>query len=631
MLKYVDYTGFKKKISAETLQSYKLLNQLPGSPPILIVDQDSRLIFTNNNFRKYFDVAEGDLISRLNTEPKIENIILGLRESNYESVVTEMYFADKDYENVKVLIERILIDGSEYVICFFEFENPETKFEEKINNLYRALEHSNIPVMIISYDGLILYTTPAFENILDLKLESLYNNSLLSVFSFYLSQSELASLSTALNNKTEWKGSISYENKKKEISFYDLILEPITSINESWAFIFKANDITNHIQKNRIIKKSENRLKSIINNITDLLLIISKKEDKYVFANANDNFCTAFEINKEIVEGKRIEDLLEPVLVDNFYKAVNKLSVENSFDVSFRFELPDLPIIRESKNGQIGKKVFQAKMIEINDHLENEKLYVMSIHDITERVLYEKQLRIAYEKELYLNKLKTTFLENMSHEIRTPINAVNGYAEIIDDALKTKDYDSVIEFINVLKEVFARIMNLFSNIVELSQIESGEVQIESVKFNCNKVLKSVYSKKSEEAKKKNLEFYVILEKEEVLIEADWVKLEKIVLALVDNAIKFTSEGEIVLSSRLTGSNLEIIISDTGSGIDKQQLKRILEPFVQENEEPYTRAYDGAGLGLTIAYKLTKLMNGEFRIQSDKKSGTKVTLSFPVVK
>ncbi|MFA3783884.1 ATP-binding protein [Melioribacteraceae bacterium 4301-Me] len=618
MLKYVDYSGIKKKSHLEAIEGYKLLRQLPDSPPMLIVDQDFRVIFVNNNFRKYFDVKEGDLISKLNSEPKIENVILGLRESNYESIEAEMYFSDNGYNNVKVHIERALIESNEYVICWFVFENPEIKFEEKINNFYSALEHSNIPLMIINSEGYILYSTPAFENVLDLNLETLFNNSLLSIFSFYLSQSELASLSTALSNRTTWYGSISYENKKREISFFDLILEPINSSNESWSFIFRANDITNHIQKNRVIKKSERRLKSIINNITDLLLIISKKNDEYVFVTANDNFCNAFEINKDIAEGKKIEDLLEEILVNNFYGAIDKLNKENSFDTTFKFDLLD-------------GKIYFAKMIEIDDNLENEKLYVISINDITERELYEKQLRKAYEKELHLNKLKSTFLENMSHEIRTPINAINGYSEIIDDALKTKDYESVVEFIGILKDVFARVMNLFSNIVELSQIESGETEIEFVKLNCNKVLKSVYGKKLEDAEKKKLKFYLILEKEDVLINADWVKLEKVIYALVDNAIKFTDEGEVILSSRLSGNELQIIVSDTGNGIDKLQLKRILEPFAQEAEEAYTRAYDGAGLGLTIAYKLTSLMNGRFYIQSDKKNGTKVTLSFNVVK
>ena len=110
-----------------------------------------------------------------------------------------------------------------------------------------------------------------------------------------------------------------------------------------------------------------------------------------------------------------------------------------------------------------------------------------------------------------------------------------------------------------------------------------------------------------------------------------MKLEKVIHSLVDNAIKYTRNGEVVLLSRIIGKKAEVIVSDSGEGINKSQIKRILEPFAQEEVIGYSRNYEGAGLGLTLAYKLTKLMGGEFHIQSEKKIGTKVTLVFPLSK
>ena len=104
-------------------------------------------------------------------------------------------------------------------------------------------------------------------------------------------------------------------------------------------------------------------------------------------------------------------------------------------------------------------------------------------------------------------------------------------------------------------------------------------------------------------------------------------MEKIINSLVDNAIKYTSKGYVYLGTKHLGDKVEITISDTGVGIEQNQIERLLKPFTQE-VEGYTRPFEGAGLGMTIAYKLTKLMNGEFLITSQKNKGTKIVIYFP---
>ena len=118
--------------------------------------------------------------------------------------------------------------------------------------------------------------------------------------------------------------------------------------------------------------------------------------------------------------------------------------------------------------------------------------------------------------------------------------------------------------------------------------------------------------------------------QEVVIKTDWMKLEKIVYAITENAIKYTTSGKVVLRSFVFSQFAYITITDTGDGMNQEDIKYLLEPFSQE-EQGYTRKYQGAGLGLAIASKLTKLMGGLFEIVSRKQTGTKVTLIFPVVK
>jgi signal transduction histidine kinase len=133
-----------------------------------------------------------------------------------------------------------------------------------------------------------------------------------------------------------------------------------------------------------------------------------------------------------------------------------------------------------------------------------------------------------------------------------------------------------------------------------------------------------------ETVKKDIEFVLDVDGEDCVIEVDWVKLEKIIHSLVDNAIKYTNHGSVCLSTKHLGNRIEIVVSDTGVGIDQLHIERILKPFTQE-VEGYTRPFEGAGLGLTIAYKLTKLMDGKFEIVSEKNKGTKISISFPASK
>jgi signal transduction histidine kinase len=218
----------------------------------------------------------------------------------------------------------------------------------------------------------------------------------------------------------------------------------------------------------------------------------------------------------------------------------------------------------------------------------------------------------------------------MSHEIRTPFNAISGYAEILEESIKTNDYKTISELVVLVKEVLSRVSHLFDHIIDMSEIESSEMIFDYVYLNCNQVLKSTYNRLKQRAKLKGIDIVLELADQEVLIKTDWMKLEKIVYAIAENAIKYTVQGKVVLRSFMFSQFAYITITDTGDGMNQEDIKFLLEPFSQE-EQGYTRKYQGAGLGLAIASKLTKMMGGLFEIVSRKQTGTKVTLIFPVVK
>ncbi len=603
-----------------SISEFESLYEVKDSNPLIIVDIACNIVFSNEAFKSVFNIYEGQRFFDLESEPNIGYLLFALTGSNYDNFQFDVTFSPAHNlrnNEYNVELERIYISEREYFVLIFNSLAEKEQLEERINNLHNALEYGNVPVIITDDKGLVTYSTNSFEKILNTQLENIYNSYLPEVLSYYLDPKDLEMLEESVKACGAWKKTIVINNAAGDIRYYEIKLNPIFREGSDYnKFIVTANDITDYVKRNQIIKKSENRLRSIINNISDLFLIIREKDGKYMFESANENFFKVFGLNKSRSLKSEIKNVLDGNLLTAISGNIEKFHKLKTAGTEFKFEC--------------GKKHYNIKIASIADKVENEILYIISMQDITDELIYQHQLRQMYEKENYLNRLKNAFLENMSHEIRTPFNAIIGYSEIIDESVELEDYGTLSELAGSLKDVLKRVLNLFNNIVEVFQIEAGEVELEKVNLNCNQVLKSVYNKRLEEASNKNLDFKIEIGDEWLNIETDWIKFERIIDSLVDNSIKYTSSGSIVLSSGISDDSAQINIKDTGQGIDEKEINRMLEPFAQE-EEGYTRGYEGAGLGLTIAYKLTQLLNGKFIIQSAKNKGTEITLTFPLLK
>ncbi len=602
-----------------SLSEFETFYELPESNPLMIVDASCKIIFSNNAFKNIFNLPEVHTFFDLSSEPDLSYLLIVLTGSSYNNFHFDLFFSPeqnlKNY-NFNVEAERIFIESSEYFVIIFKSLEEKTKLEERINSLHKALEYGNIPVLITDGEGKIIYTTNSFEKILKAEIETIYNCSISDALSFYLTKEEKHRLEESIEALRIWSKTISFTDTDKNVLYLELKLNPIFRTGEeNLRFILTANDITNYVLKHQIIKKSERRLKSIINNISDLLFIFKEKKGELLFENANDNFCNIFSVDKNKDLKKDINSVLEENLLKQLKASLQKYDYQNNYYAEFNYTSPQ-------------QREYVVKITSVDDKVENEKVFIVSMQDVTDEMMYQSQLKKAYEKEINLNKLKTALLENMSHEIRTPFNAIAGYSEIIEESVAMKDYNTILELVTAFKDVLGRVLNLFNNIVEVSQIESGEVELEFVNLNCNQVLKAIYNKKIEEAQSKRINFQLKLEDSELNIKTDWFKLEKIILSLVENALKYTDKGEVVIQSKTIQNTVEIFITDTGRGIEPNEIKKLLEPFVQE-EEAYVRSYEGAGLGLTIAYKLTNMLGGKFDIQSIKNEGTTVILTFPL--
>lgn len=251
-----------------------------------------------------------------------------------------------------------------------------------------------------------------------------------------------------------------------------------------------------------------------------------------------------------------------------------------------------------------------------------------TVADITEQVKSQIDLIEAKEKAEKANRAKSEFLSNMSHEIRTPINGIMGFTDVL---LDMETDPEKLEMLSLIKESNEHLLEIINDILSISKIEAGKYQIHAEKVNIYEKLKSILAVYSKQSIKSEVEFTVEIDESiNKKICIDYISLNKILNNLISNAIKFTNRGYIkVKIEEKSGDKLEISVEDTGIGISNDKQRKLYEPF-EQGEHFLTKQYGGTGLGLAIVKQLVDLMQGEIKVETELKKGTKFTVTVPFV-
>ena len=248
--------------------------------------------------------------------------------------------------------------------------------------------------------------------------------------------------------------------------------------------------------------------------------------------------------------------------------------------------------------------------------------YRGGVKDVTELTMARKsaeEMKLVAESA---NEAKTRFLANISHEIRTPMTLIVGMSDLMSD---TVSGDRQRKYLDIIKDASDTLLNLINRILDVSKIESDQTPFSYVKFNVGSMIAQIRQAYSEIAVRKNLSIESHIDPAVIRERiGDRYRIEQVIRNLVDNAIKFTEEGEIRISvcNANTGDPdvLQFSVSDSGPGIPADKQSAVFEPFVQQDEST-TRRYGGTGLGLAISKQLVGLMGGEVWLDSEPGRGS----------
>lgn len=408
-------------------------------------------------------------------------------------------------------------------------------------------------------------------------------------------------------------------------------LEPMSlllvfmSLTSGLLFFFYLRKMLKHLDPSQAIP---DRVRTALDTMAEGLLVLDAKQNVVL---ANEAFANIVDKSAASLLGKKASSF-------DWADADGK-----------RLKLPDFPwttaldrgISQRNKSIRLVSRGRPARTFQTNCSpvlTSEDKVggVLVSFDDITALEEKETQLRLSKQEAEEANRAKSDFLANMSHEIRTPMNAIMGFTDLLKRAHlgldnATSPQDSL-QYLNTIANSSQHLLDLINDILDLSKVDAGRIEIELLPVSVHKIILEVISVMQGRADEKGLTLEFVPEgAQPETIEADPARLRQVFINLVGNAIKFTDEGSVRIVSRLSERagepSMVIDIVDTGIGMSEAQMSDIFSPFTQADSS-ITRRFGGTGLGLAICKRFAEAMGGDLAVSSEPGAGSSFSVAIP---
>lgn len=595
---------------------------------ILLIDNDLNIVEANDRALEYYQYPRDEFIgmkvvelSAPETRAQLPVNISDINENESSTFETVHKRKDRTTFPIELSSRAVIIEGSKYYQTIgrdiTERKRAENTLRESEDRFRKIFEESPFPILMTGKDFGIIRANLAFCNLIGYTEEELKSYTFKNfTHPDYISNDEISLMKLVAGDipvyHTEKRyirsdGSVIWgsttvsivRDKKDEVQFFLVMIEDITSRKRA---VFE-------------LENSFSLLKATLESTEDGLLVVDFSGKIVQF---NQKFIDMWSIPEGIVDSGDDGLALEYVkkkLIDpeTFLKNVKHLYTKpeaTSFD------------LLEFNDGRFFERYSQP-------HKINGKSVgrVWSFRDITKRKRAEADLIAAKERAEESDRLKTAFLHNVSHEIRTPMNAIIGFSSLLNDPdLSVADRN---QYIEIIFQSGSQLLSIINDIVDIANVESGQAKINLTEFNLNQVLRSLNEQLGIIGKQNNvcINLKTTLSDEDSTIRTDSTKLVQILSNLINNAIKFTRDGQVDFGYILKDNFLEFTVRDTGIGISPEYHSRIFDRFYQV-DNAVSRQYSGTGLGLSICKGYVELLGGTISVESEPGRGTLFIFTIP---
>ncbi len=468
-------------------------------------------------------------------------------------------------------------------------------------------------ICIAGVDGRLQRLNPAFEQTLGFSDDEMLGFSLLD----FVHADDLERTTSELAKLAAGDITVSLENRMRcRDGSYKWLAWNATLVPETQLIYAIARDIT----ENKQTAAREKRLVEILEATPDLVAI-GDPDGKVLYLNSSGRLRLGIGLMQDISR-RSLSDFYPPwaarKVLDEAFPAALEDGVwtgETAFLNSEGIEIP----------------FSQLFLVHRSDTSDEVRFISTIARDITEAKRHEAELSAARDTAVAASRLKSQFLANMSHELRTPLNAIIGFSELILDGIPGPLTEEQVQCMNDVLESGRHLLSLISDILDLSKIEAGRMELFPEDFDAAMLINAAFSVVSPQASKKQITLRETVPPGEMIVRADLAKARQVLINLLANAIKFTGHGgwvEVTAhpAPRMHGA-IEIVVEDNGIGISAEDLSIIFDEFRQVDGS-HARQHEGTGLGLSLCRKFLRLMGGDIWVQSAPDEGSKFAFTLP---
>ncbi len=556
-----------------------------------------------------------ELNNALRTESHFQNELIASLEDNIENLLRSSG-RELDHRSLDV---NQLPD----VFADLLHENQAAKRQLEFQKF--ALDEHAI-VSITDREGKIIYANDKFCAISGYKREELIGQTHRIVKSNEHPKAFYQELWDTILQGKVWHGEV--KNSTREGGYYWVsatIMPILGEDNQPEQFISIRTDITRIKDMEQALQKERRFLEKLANTLGEGVYALDTS-GYCIFV--NDEAERILGWSKAELQGHKIHDLIHHRDAHGNRVPSSECSIMLVNRDNKTYHSDNEYFIHKSGDG-IPVEVTSAPLI----HKGVRTGSVAAFRDITQRKQDQLSLELALEKAEQATRAKSEFLANMSHEIRTPMNAIIGLSYLtLDTDLDRKQRD----YVGKIQTSAQSLLNIINDILDFSKIEAGQLQIESVEFDLDELLRGVYDVNQLRAQEKGIAFSIHRGYELASrFKGDPVRISQILNNLVSNAVKFTMQGAVtveLLPQQVSPQTVQMRfqVTDTGVGIADEYKATLFDAFTQADAST-TRRHGGTGLGLSITRQLTELIGGTINLESELNKGTRIWADIPLIR